>query len=315
MAQDYSQWVQELARRSGASVEQSDIDRLNQTNPDDVGRLQGALESQYRRRAGSAGQGDSSTFSAQGYGSARSETADDGFNPTGSGGSGGGGSRPSATQQWLGTGSGGIRDFSGGGFGGGAGGGSQFPDWYRSLMERSMGMREKLAGQNEERMNALYGTLSDRARTSLAVDRNDPVIRAEADAYAAQQRRAQRDYISDTAERSGPLANIQGERRMAAQRFGQATGAYEAGLIGRERGARRGEVSEAIAAMSSLLGGDKARELALLQSQMGAGANEGQLALQARGQDLGYDTNMRNLGLQDWDRQMYWDMLQRGLLN
>jgi len=314
---DYSQWVNELARRTGASVEQSDIDRLNQTNPDDAARLQGALEAQYRRRAGSGQTGsgmEAAAATAAGYGSARSEKADDQYNPS-AGGAGGAGS---VAQQWGGKG-GGMRESPGGV------GGNMFPDWYKDIMTRQLSMQEEAQRKNTERGNALYGILSDRAKQSLEIDRNDPIIRAQSGAFSAKQRRAQRNYISDVAESAGPYANIQGERRMAAERYGQATGGFEAELMGRELSARRAEIQQALSGMSGILSADQQRELAMqlksidaAMSEAGLGVQRGLglegLGVQRRGQDIGYDVNLRQLGLQDWDRQMYYDLLQRGVV-
>lgn len=304
---DYSGWLDELSRRTGASVEQSDVDRLNSMDqPDDIKRLQDAYESQYKRRgdSGQAGSGtDSSEMTARGYGSARSETADD--KQAGSG-SGSGASR--TTQGWLG----------GGGAAGGQGGSnpasSMFPDWYRTMMERQMAQAEEERAANKLRSDQLFGDLDARAKQTLNVDfTRDPAIRAQADAFSANQKRAQRSYLSDTAEAAGPYANLQGERRMANERYGATTGAFESNLIGGEVAARRNEIAQAYQMIAGMLSGDQNRTMQGNLAAMSAGQNEAGLGVQY---DLGLRSNdlgMRNLGLQDWDRQMYWDMLQRGM--
>lgn len=257
---DYASWIQDLSKQTGASVEQSDIDRLNNTNPDDVGRLQDALAAQYQRRgaSGQTGSGqDSSVLSAQGYGSARSETADDPRSSSSSGSS----SLPSYTS---GSGSAGA------------------PDYASQLIQQMMERQAAQDAANKARGDALYSQLQGRANEALAIDRNDPIIRAQADAYSAQQDRARRNFISDAAERGGPLANLEGERRISAEHAGQATGAFEAQLMGQELAARRTEIQNALNGMAGLLTADQSNELqrqlgllnqAIEQQKIGLGQN------------------------------------------
>lgn len=311
---DYNEWLEELSKRTGASVEQSDLERLGQTNPDDVGRLQDALAAQYQRRGESQTTGsgqDSTELTRLGYGSGRDETADDPVSGITRPGGGGGGS---VAQAWLGS-------------GGGAAGGSSamFPDWYRQLLERQVANTEAESAERKQRADALFGQLQTRANQSLAIDRNDPIIRAQADAYGANEERARRNYVSDIAERYGPLANIRGEERVAAERVGQRTGAFEAELLGRELGARRAEIADALSAQGALLSGDQRAQLqaqlslldqAIAEQQIGLGyrgqdldfalGREG-LGVQRRGQDLGMDQFLRELALREWDRGQYWD--------
>jgi hypothetical protein len=75
-------------------------------------------------------------------------------------------------------------------------------------------------------------------RCREVVDRSDPVVRAQADAYSANAERAMRNYLSDLAEKN-PGQNLQGEKRMAAERLGQKTARFEARLIAEQCAARR----------------------------------------------------------------------------
>lgn len=108
-------------------------------------------------------------------------------------------------------------------------------------------------GPQDPKIQALYDTLLARSKQGLAVDRNDPAVRGQADAFSANQTRTQRDYISDLAEKAGPNANIRGEERMAAERSGQASGAFEADLMAREITAKRDEIATALSSMQGLL--------------------------------------------------------------
>lgn len=150
--------------------------------------------------------------------------------------------------------------------------------------------------------NDLINLLVGRATQSLNIDRNDPVIRAQADAYAANEERARRNYLADLAERSSPLANLQGETRMSAERVGQRTGDFEAQLMGRELDARRQEILSALQQWGSLLTADQQmqlqRELAQIDdATKRLGINQASNQFYA---DLGQRANQfdRNLGLQ-----------------
>jgi hypothetical protein len=308
---DYNAWLDELSSRTGASVEDSDRERLQNTNPDDVDRLLSAYESQYQRRgdSGQTGSGmDDKEATARGYGSGRNETADDrGMAPRpGVSGSG-------VAQAWN----------TGGAAGAGASG--LFPDWYQELLTRQQSQMEAQQAENKARGDALYGQLNDRATQGLSVDRNNPVIRQQADAFSANADRARRNYISDTAESAGPLGNIQGERRMASERYGQMTGDFEAELLGRELSAKREEIAEALRMQGGLLSGDQNRNLseklamydnAIKEAGIGLGARGQDLdyslgqqgiGLGARGQDLGMDQFLRELALREYDTVNRWD--------
>lgn len=301
MADQFEDWLNNLSKETGASVEQDDLNRLRNTNPgDDLDRLMDAYTSQYKRRgdSGTTGSGrDSSEMTAAGYGSARSETKDDiaGMQPLAGGG---GGSSNPVIASWM-----------GGGGGGNSGGSptSNLPDWYRGVLERQTTLAEQQAAQNKQRGDALYAQLQQGAQQSLNIDRNDPLIRAQSDAFAANQERARRNYISDTAEASGPYANIQGEKRMASERYGAETGAFEAKLLGQELMTRRAEITDRLRQMGNMLSGEQVqalqRDLALLDQQI----KEQQVAMGYRGQDIGQDQFLRDLALREWDANKKWD--------
>jgi hypothetical protein len=196
---------------------------------------------------------------------------------------------------------------------------SLFPDWYGELMKRNLDMQQQQQAENKQRADTLYSTLSQRAGQSLAVDANDPTIKAQTDAYRNEQTRAQRDYLSNLAESSGPWANLRGEQRMAAEKTGQAVGGFQSQLLGRELGARRDEIAQALNAQGALLSGDQQRALqgqlasmdqAISEANAKTGANsvanqfalgQGQLALGNRSLDTSNDQFLRELALRAWD--------------
>ncbi len=288
---DNAQWLQDLAKRTGATVESSDLDRLNSMDQeDDIARLKDAYSSQYVRRGASGQTGSGPEGSTMvGYGSGRDETMDDRV-----GGSGGGGSTVSAWNN------------SGGGSSGFGGGGGQ--DWYRDLMTRQQDFMEQQARANKERADGLYSTLSDRANQGLAINRNDPIIRGQADAYSANEERSKRNYLGDIAESSGQYANLRGEQRMANERVGQRTGAFEANLHAGELQAKRQEIAQALSGMAGILSADQQRELQLKLSMFDQAIKEQSVGLQARGQDINNDQFQRDLALREsfgWDDRNY----------
>jgi hypothetical protein len=171
---------------------------------------------------------------------------------------------------------------------------------------------------NKQKSDALYNTLLDQSQQSLAVDRNDPTIRAQADAYNANATRAERNYLADLAEKSGPNANLQGQTRVASEQLGQQTGSFEASLLGNELTARRQSISDALNGMRGLLSTDQQAALQKELSTMDDAIRTQQLAQQGTqfdsSQSQALDLALRQLGLQGSQDQNYWSALYSGLL-
>lgn len=165
----------------------------------------------------------------------------------------------------------------------------------------------------QQRSSDLYQLLMQRAQQGTAIDRNDPNVRAQVDPLVAQQERATRNYLDALAEKAGPLANIQGEQRLAAERSGQAAGQLESEVIGREMDARRQEISQALSMWGSMLSNDERlaleKELAYLSD---ATTRRGQ-DITTRGQDLSNDQFLRELALRQYDLGNEWDYRWSGL--
>lgn len=225
-----------------------------------------------------------------------------------------------------------------------------FPDWYKEMMTRENARQEAERAETKAKADTLYATLSTRANQGTAIDRNDPIIRAQADAFSANQIRARRNYLSDTAERRGPLANIQGERRVTAEKVGQSTGAFEASLLQQELTAKRAEIATALATQGQILSAEQTRDLQSKLAVMDQAIKEASTNNTSRGLDLTdkglnnsfalgqgdldlrkmlglgdldlrklgltqqNDQFLRQLGFNDWDKQMYYDLVQRGVL-
>lgn len=155
--------------------------------------------------------------------------------------------------------------------------------------------------------NELYALLMQRAQQGTAVGRDNPNVRNQVDPVVAQQERANRNYLDDTAERAGPLANLQGERRLMAERSGQYAGALESEVIGREIEAKRQEIMQALSLWGQQLSADQRlalqRELAYLEDA----ARTADRGLQREGLLQGNDQFLRELALRESDQNNAWD--------
>ena len=180
----------------------------------------------------------------------------------------------------------------------------------QQMMEQQR-QRDTAAAQQEAarkaRADELYGTLSGRARQSLDVDANDPIISGQVNNFRNEQTRALRNMQSEASEAGrgmGPAALA-----VAAERAGTATGGFQSELLARELSSRRAEVANAIASMGGMLSADQQvglqRELAgidsaIKQYQLGQG-NQGldlQRELGLGGQNLQRELGFGGLGLQ-----------------
>ena len=96
--------------------------------------------------------------------------------------------------------------------------------------------------------NSLMDYLMGRVNQSLAINRNDPVIRQQADAFDAQGQKARRDFLGDVAEQNGPYNSgaLMGQARMSAEALGKSVGSFEAMLMQKELDARRLEIQNAL---------------------------------------------------------------------
>lgn len=193
---------------------------------------------------------------------------------------------------------------------------------------------------NDQQRDELYGTLVNRSQLSEQVTPDDPLIKSQTDAFRNEQERSRRGYMSDLAEKQGPLANLSGERRMAHERAGQAVGSLQNQLMVQELNSRRGIISEALQSRASLLTSEQQaglqRELAQLDAQikqeqmalqrelglgnqnldlerilMGQRQFDAQLAQQQEQQNRSSDQWAAEFGLTAADRANYWDA-QRG---
>lgn len=109
--------------------------------------------------------------------------------------------------------------------------------------------------------NSLYAQLMARANQSLTPDKNDPVIRAQTDAFNAQRTLGDRNTLASLAEQSGANGNLNAATRAAGEASGQAGSQFQAGLMANEVTARRNEIQQALSGAQGLLTAEQAMSL------------------------------------------------------
>lgn len=158
--------------------------------------------------------------------------------------------------------------------------------------------------------DALIAQLMARA-TQGPVDRNDLNIRAQVDPAVAQMERSSRGYLDDAAERAGPLANLQGERRLASERTGQAAGTLEGEVIGREIEGRRDEIMQSLSLWGDQLSDQERlalqRELGYLDDATRRYGIDSGADVSMYGLNLNNDQFLRDLALREYDTWNRWD--------
>lgn len=171
--------------------------------------------------------------------------------------------------------------------------------------------------------DALMQMLMGRATAGENVDRNSPAVRQQADAYSANEERTKRNYIADMAEELGPFGSgaLRGESRMATERMGQRTGAFEAELVGRELQAERDKITHALNSLQGMLSEQDRMALQERLAMIDANLRQQGIGLQQQGLDqdwqrtlLNNDQFLQSLGLQAEDKASYWDAVRRGIL-
>jgi hypothetical protein len=209
--------------------------------------------------------------------------------------------------------------------GGGGGGGDTGMSALLAYLQQQQAGNATQKAADQAKADDLYKTLQARATQATTVNPNDPVIKAQTDAYNAQTDRASRNYLADLAERSGPLANLQGQQRITAEHAGQAGAAFQANLLGTDLSNKRAEIADALHSMGGLLSAAQQNDLQAqlgnldaLIKQQGLVQQQNQfgqtLAFQQSGQAQQLQEYLRQLGLQQDQQNNYWKALYSGVL-
>jgi hypothetical protein len=115
----------------------------------------------------------------------------------------------------------------------------------------SVGLFDNALGTKDA--NDLYSLLRARAGQSLTVDPNDPVIKAQTDAFRAEQTRAARNIMAEQAEKGGVNANEDANQRSAIEKAAQNTAGFQGTLMANEVAARRAEIQAALQGQQGVL--------------------------------------------------------------
>lgn len=295
-SQEAQRRVEEISKKTGASMEESDIDNLARKKPEDRDQFLRDLEAQYQRRAAptSHRQSDSQSGAYPDVGAdPRTEQATLSQPQQPQPAQGG-----SAMASWLGH---------------APTAPPAAPDPYASalaqqnslmqqLFERQVAEQNRIAAEQaareaelKTRRDALFTQLQGRAQQALTVTPEDPIIKGQVDSYRAEQERALRNLRSDAAEGGAALRPTQ--NRMAGERVAQGVASMQAELMARELSARRGEIADALSSMGGLLSADQQvglqRELAGLDSLI----RQQQAGISNRELDIRRELGLGDLGL------------------
>jgi len=152
-----------------------------------------------------------------------------------------------------------------------------------------------------------------RARQSTDVSRDDPGIRQQVDPYVAQQTRAARNVIADSAEAGGPYGNNRGEARMATERAGQNAGLFESEIIGREIAAKREEIGQSLQLALQMGNQSAAMELQAKLALLDDQARNADRSLQQQGLNQNYSLAQQGYGIQRLGMDQNYGLQQQNL--
>ena len=231
---------------------------------------------------------------------------------------------------------------SGGGSSGGGGGGGQNP--FDSGSNRQMDLLERMyadqrareaevraaEAERRGRADSLYNTLLGRSQQAATISPEDAAVKAQVDAYRAEQERGLRNFRSDAAEAGNRLRPTQD--RMAGERVAQGVASMQAELMARELQSRRAEIADALSSMGGILSADQTvglqRELSgidnLIRQQqlrisdrdlnLQAELGRGRLALDTELGRGGLSNDLMRVLLGQQTQDDYYNLVSRGRL-
>ncbi len=161
----------------------------------------------------------------------------------------------------------------------------------------------------------LYNLLMQRAKQSLEVNPNDPIIKGQTDAFRATQDRGIRDYLSQSAEKGGNNSNLGASTRSAYEHAGQNTAAMQSQLMQNELNSRRTEIQNALSESGSLLTAHDQlalqRELGLINAEIQRLSVNNQFNLGQQQITSNNDQFMARFGLDSTNLANLWDWIRR----
>jgi hypothetical protein len=158
---------------------------------------------------------------------------------------------------------------------------------------------------------SLYSNeLAQLAQNEQPVTADDPIIKAQTDAFRAEQDRSTKSALSAAAEGSGSSANLAPYAASMAEKGGQATSNYQSQLMGQEIQNRRNQIMSLLQTSGNLLSSqdqmalqDELAKLGLAEQEYqfrtGTGLNESQFGrtLAEQGLEFGAGLDARYAGV------------------
>jgi hypothetical protein len=165
---------------------------------------------------------------------------------------------------------------AGGGGGGGTGGGA------------GGGYTGNLSGQSGD----LFNLLMERAKGSENVDPNDPIIKAQTDAYRSEGVNARRDFLAAQAEAAGPYGNQRSEERRSAEQLGKSVGGFQGQAMQNELSARRAKIEHALDSGAQFLSEQQRMALQNELTRLQLAQQESQFGRNLKQQGSQFDRNL-----------------------
>ncbi len=134
---------------------------------------------------------------------------------------------------------------------------------------------------NQGTQDVVRNSYLERALQPATVDPNDPVIRQQADVYAAAQERARRNVASQNAESYGATGQVGTQSvqdRIANEAAAQNSASFESQLVANELQNKRAQISDALEKLGGMISGDQARALQDKLAQIDAQLKQASLA-------------------------------------
>lgn len=138
----------------------------------------------------------------------------------------------------------------------------------------------------------LFDLLMERARSSEQVDPNDPIIKAQTDAYRAEGEQARRDFLAAAAEAGGPYGNLRSETRRSAEELGKSTGGFRAAAMQQELTARRAKIESALAGAAGFLTDQQRMALQNELTRLQLAQQESQFGRSLKSQESQFSRNL-----------------------
>lgn len=145
----------------------------------------------------------------------------------------------------------------------------------------------------------LFNLLMERARGSENVDPNDPIIKAQTDAYRSEGVNARRDFLAQQAEAAGPYGNLRSEQRRSAEQLGKSVGGFQGQAMQQELGARRAKIEHALDQGAAFLTDQQRMALQNELTRLQLAQQESQF-----GRDLGFRNKQLSQQGSQFDRQL-----------